>query len=106
MSPKSSRRLLNLLRALTQRQKGMYYKVCGLADRRLTDQGYRSLNVHQCEMICERLQTNRDVTMREIIELAGGKIREPAPPPTPTGPLTLFDSSDDGSSSSSDQTKP
>ncbi len=102
-----TRRLLMLLEGLKQKEKENYYRVCGIADRRLKRDGYRPLNVPQCEMICERLRTGRDITMKDIQGLAlGGRIAPRPAPPVPEKELTLFDCSEPGSSSSSDPTNP
>jgi len=94
-----TRRLLHLLEGLNKEQKVNYYRVCGIADRRLVRSGYRPINVPQCEMICERLRTGKDITMRDIQGLAlGGKVMQPKPLPTePEKQPTLFDSSEPGS---------
>ncbi len=105
MTPTSRRRLTELLRNLSAPQKANYYRICGVADHRLRKDGHGSLNIKQCEMICERLKTNRDITMKDIKRLSSGRI---APRPTlsePAPDLTLFDSLDEGSSSSSGPTK-
>lgn len=102
--PRSSKRLLTLIQALTKEQKFDYYRVCGVADKRLTDDRLPGLNVQQCEMICERLSTNRDVTMAEVKALSSRRIAPVPRPPPPEAEPTLFDSVDDGSSSSSGPT--
>jgi hypothetical protein len=101
---RQTKRLVQMLDGLTKPQKADYYRVCGLADSKLTRGGYAPLNTNQCELICERLKGGLDITMADIKELAEKqfqpKPRPDDPPPSPD----LFDSSDDGSSSSSDPT--
>lgn len=104
MPPRSSKRLLLLIQALTREQKENYYRICGVADKRLTDDGLAGLNVQQCEMICERLSTNREITMAQVKSLSSPQIAPTPRPPEPAAEPTLFDSVDGGSSSSSEPT--
>ncbi len=104
MTPTSRRRLIELLRNLNPAQKANYYRICGVADHRLRQDGHGSLNIQQCEMICERLKLNREITMTDIKRLSSGRI---APRPMPSEPEpepNLFDLPEGGSSSSSDPT--
>lgn len=104
MTPRSSKRLLLLIQALSKEQKFNYYRICGVADKRLTNDGLAGLNVQQCEMICERLSTNRDITMAEVKALSSRQIAPVPRPVEPKAEPTLFDCVDDESSSSSDPT--
>ncbi len=104
MPPRSSRRLLLLIQTLSREQKENYYRICGVADTRLTNDGFGGLNVQQCEMICERLSTNREITMAEVKTLSSPRIAPTPRPPEPAAEPTLFDSAEGGSSSSSGPT--
>jgi hypothetical protein len=103
MPPRSSKRLLTIIKTLSKAQKLDYYRVCGVADKKLTNGGLPGLNVQQCEMICERLSTNRDVTMAEVKALSSPHIA-PVPRPAPPEAEPTFNFGDGESSSSSGPT--